>query len=62
MLPILAHLGQVRPSSLKAHIVIVFVVKDHLRDGVVFFLDVDQAHTTDKGLKYAESVAQRRAR
>ena len=26
-----------------------FVVKDHLRDGVFFLLDVDQALTTDKG-------------
>ena len=27
-----------------------FVVKDHLRDGVLFLVDVDQALTTDKGV------------
>ena len=32
-----------------------FVVKNHLRDGVLFLLDVEQALTT----KYAEGMAQR---
>ena len=35
-------------SSLKAHTAKFFSVKDHLSDGVLFLLDVDQAPTTDK--------------
>ena len=45
MLPILAHLGSY--SSLKSHTLVeFFVVEDHLIDGVLFLLDVDQALTT----------------
>ena len=35
-------------SSLKAHTANFSVVKDHLSDGVLFLLDVNQALTTEK--------------
>ena len=47
MLPIFAHLGTLITQLL----VELFVVKDHLRYGILLLLDVDQALTA----KYAES-------
>ena len=45
MLPILTHLGIYSSLKSQSYLVEFFVVKDHLRDGVLFLLDVDQALT-----------------
>ena len=40
-----------QPGTLRENILVeFFVAKDHLRDGVLFLVDANQALTTDKGV------------